>query len=463
MNIIFRSAKCLHDLLLKPRSINEYKAQREYIFNVMALIFMGLNLLASALAFYRYFVVNDYTKNISIFFMLLPLLILILIYVSSRIKFSSKSAYIFISMYVLLATLGLNFYGLSMSHGLLIYALAIVMVGIIISSKAAFGITLMITMMITGLALSQSVSIAHPYVDGFAPIFNMSDVIVYNLMFCAIFLASALSNNRLKSLLIKAKNSEIELMKHKEVAEKSMKQKIFEIEEAYVKDAQEMYRFAEFGKISSSIIHDLADPVTALSLNFGQIEGVHMSDSAVSVRENLNFLEQYIQSARRQLSGSEEIRIFDSKTKIKKVINIMKSKACSASVHLELNLEENAKIMGDVSRFSQVISNLVGNAIDSYANLPEGKYRKVIILSSVSSDQRDLTISIQDKGIGIDEESMLKIFDPFYTTKPKDRGSGIGLTIARRIIYDDFQGAIDVRSNKDQGTIFNVILPVMNK
>ncbi len=118
-------------------------------------------------------------------------------------------------------------------------------------------------------------------------------------------------------------------------------------------------------------------------------------------------------------------------------------------------------VLVDKGQLSQVIQNIVINAVQS---MPNGGQ----VLISVSNydaekhtlpgllNQKYVCISIHDQGVGITEDNLKYIFDPYYTTK--DRGNGLGLTICYSIIKQH-NGLIDVISNPDSGTIFNIYLP----
>jgi signal transduction histidine kinase len=68
-------------------------------------------------------------------------------------------------------------------------------------------------------------------------------------------------------------------------------------------------------------------------------------------------------------------------------------------------------------------------------------------------------ITIEDTGLGMSEDQILHIFDPFYTTKHDAKSSGIGLSICREIV-ENFHGKILVQSTQNKGTIFTIRLPL---
>ena len=104
------------------------------------------------------------------------------------------------------------------------------------------------------------------------------------------------------------------------------------------------------------------------------------------------------------------------------------------------------------SEINQVLMNLLINAGQAIAE------RGTIVLATGCEDD-EAWITISDSGCGIPEESLQRIFDPFYTTKPIGRGTGLGLAICYSIVAKH-NGRIDVSSRLGAGTTFRVVLPV---
>jgi len=111
---------------------------------------------------------------------------------------------------------------------------------------------------------------------------------------------------------------------------------------------------------------------------------------------------------------------------------------------------------------SQVILNMLVNA--SHA-IPEGKMGTITIRTSlshqkVSDKPQDIILQIEDNGSGMDEETVNRIFDPFYTTKDVGVGTGLGLSISTSIIKKH-GGTISVDSETGVGTMFTICLPII--
>jgi signal transduction histidine kinase len=124
-------------------------------------------------------------------------------------------------------------------------------------------------------------------------------------------------------------------------------------------------------------------------------------------------------------------------------------------VNIVKSLNANANVMGFPQKLLQVFINMLVNA--SHAITNNGR---ISISSSIDKDE--INITFEDNGSGITQENLKNIFDPFFTTKPVGKGTGLGLHIVRSII-DNHNGRIDVNSIVDQGSTFNIYLPIHKK
>lgn len=132
-------------------------------------------------------------------------------------------------------------------------------------------------------------------------------------------------------------------------------------------------------------------------------------------------------------------------------------RAQKSNVVVKFSDSGDVKFYGDAIKFNQIILNLVANAIDSYM-LKTGGRREVLV--SLSNAGGRAEISVRDYGAGISKENLPKIFDPFFTTKGHERGTGIGLSIVKRIVEKDFGGSIEVKSKENKGSEFVVKFPI---
>jgi signal transduction histidine kinase len=110
-------------------------------------------------------------------------------------------------------------------------------------------------------------------------------------------------------------------------------------------------------------------------------------------------------------------------------------------------------VVGDRIEIQQVLVNLVLNALDAVAGLPEE--RRVVVLSVAHTDGR-ATVTVRDRGHGIAHEDLPRLFDAFFTTKRG--GMGLGLSIARTLVKAH-GGRVWAESGPGEGAAFHVELP----
>lgn len=142
--------------------------------------------------------------------------------------------------------------------------------------------------------------------------------------------------------------------------------------------------------------------------------------------------------------------------------------------NIRLDIEPNSAIYIDPVKFTQVLMNLINNAI--YAMKIEDEHKKVLSIlatteSDIPSDWKSSTkilesnkyhiLRISDTGTGIKLDKIQKVFEPFFSQKTKGEGLGLGLSIVKGIM-ENIGGGIDVSSQPNQGTTFRMIFPAMD-
>ncbi len=121
-------------------------------------------------------------------------------------------------------------------------------------------------------------------------------------------------------------------------------------------------------------------------------------------------------------------------------------------------------------QLNQVFMNLLANAIDALEESNQGKsfedieknLNQIKITTSLTKDEKSVTIKIADNGLGMSEEVQQRIFDNLFTTKAVGKGTGLGLSIAREIIVEKHKGSLNFNSEIDKGTEFMIEIPVVS-
>jgi signal transduction histidine kinase len=115
-------------------------------------------------------------------------------------------------------------------------------------------------------------------------------------------------------------------------------------------------------------------------------------------------------------------------------------------------------VYGPQGEFSQVILNILSNARDA---IKEKQIKEGIVEVELSATDDAIIISIGDNAGGIPEDVLPKIFDPYFSTKNKTQGTGIGLYMSKTIIEKHFEGKLEAY-NEEKGAVFTITLPLHN-
>jgi len=230
-------------------------------------------------------------------------------------------------------------------------------------------------------------------------------------------------------------------------------------------------KMATIGALAAGVAHEINNPLTAISgfaeglqRRIRKLEGVADKELVADFSE---YTETIIKECLRCRDIVRTLLTFSrpnasslNPVSINQCVNdtlfLLKHHVKEMSnVHVTVELEpELAMVKGDESQLKQVIINLFTNAFDAISG--EGEIR--IVTSAGQGGGVDLVV--EDNGCGIPPESLDKLFEPFYTTKPVGKGVGIGLSTCYSIVANH-KGEISVTSEKGRGSAFKVSLPVM--
>lgn len=450
--------------LTHSTSKDEDKARREFILNVLLLSIVGLSATAFIINFLRDIYGASNAMPTGITFIIMSFFIFL--YLLSKKGFTTLTSIIFLTIFFILNSHTAISYGADIPQGLLVYALIIVMSGILLGTIEAF-ITTIITasfVFIVGYLQIESIISTQSYWR--SELLIKADIILITAILLIIATVSWLSNREIEKSLKRARDSEKALKKERDLLEITVEERTKELKEAQAEKMAQLYRFAEFGKISSGVFHDLVNPLNAVSLNIEKLknnsEKLQISETAKYIESAIrsaNKLETLISAVRKQLIRKKSKTIFSLNEEIEYVIDVLSHKAKKNQVTINFSASENIEIYGEAIKFNQVILNLVVNGIESCIN--NNKNEKIVNIS-IHKENQDIILEVIDSGVGISEEILPKIFEPFFTTKTKEGGIGLGLSMTKSIVEKDFNGSINV-SSKPEETIFKIKIPQKNE
>ncbi len=218
-------------------------------------------------------------------------------------------------------------------------------------------------------------------------------------------------------------------------------------------------KMATLVQLISGIAHHLNTPLASILL-LTQMMEEECEDAPPRFRDNLAKIEKQVkfckQTVQRLLSlarPSVSTRSWvDLRSIVEDLFVIYDKEFRKRGIRPRLVCEcEEAEVYADSNEMEQALLNLIPNALDA---MPDGGELTV----RFRSDDRFVTVEVQDTGVGMDPEVQKRIFEPFFTTKGYGQGTGLGLAIVKRIV-EDHGGDILVRSEKGKGTTFILRLP----
>lgn len=242
---------------------------------------------------------------------------------------------------------------------------------------------------------------------------------------------------------------------------------VYYIVEAF-HDLSNDVRFSHQQKVSSlaflstSIAHEMKNNLGAIRMIF---EGI-LSNYYSNVPDN-DDQKKYLQMAYNQLvetiktperllrlarySDNEEVEI-NVEDAIKDMLLMIDYDAKRHGIAIKTQLEQNVKFSGNDADFKMIILNLSQNAIKA---MPEGGE----LFLGARSKNNNVYLTIRDTGIGIDDDKLKHIFEPFYSANDNAKSSGLGLAIVSSLI-EKMRGRIRVKSKIGKGTEFSIRIPL---
>lgn len=229
-----------------------------------------------------------------------------------------------------------------------------------------------------------------------------------------------------------------------------------------------MSRLMIVGELGTSIAHEVSQPITAIAAN-GNAALRWLSATPADHDEARRAIERIVADAGRAGDIIARVRglvarsspsgdTIDLVEAINDVLEFVRSEIRRNQILFRTELAGDLPLVtGDRVQLQQVILNLIMNAIEALAEV-DVETRELLV--SAAADERKVTVSVRDTGGGMPAEMLDRIFEAFYTTKPK--GMGMGLAISRSII-EAHGGTIYAAPNFPHGAVFGFILPLGGK
>jgi two-component system, sporulation sensor kinase E len=217
--------------------------------------------------------------------------------------------------------------------------------------------------------------------------------------------------------------------------------------------------------LTAGVAHEIKNPLASIGIHIELIRkaiGGRQTVSAAKVSENLEVIKEEVERLNRIVVDflfavrpmNTELVLDDPNRLVRELLEFMRFELEQAGVQVELQLQEpSPQIRLDEKYFKQALLNIVKNAI---AAMPQGGRLRVETVRKGNT----LQLKVSDTGVGIPEEILDKIFEPYFTTR--EFGSGLGLTLVYKIVKEHL-GDIAVSSKPGEGATFTLSFPIAQK
>lgn len=245
-------------------------------------------------------------------------------------------------------------------------------------------------------------------------------------------------------------------------AEKDL-EKSFEQEARLRETLVNAEKLASLGEMAAKIAHEINNPLTVImgqaELQAQQITDADLKKPYEMIGEKANQIKDL---TRRYMDLAKPTEVKMKNLKFKDVVHdtIESIKPLGQLKHIEIvesYLEEEPEILGDPMSLEQVIRNLLINASDAFLEVAS---KKISVGTMITEDEKAIIAFVTDNGVGIKTEDISTIFDHYYTTKEKGKGTGLGLVVVKEIIEVMHGGNITVESEPGKGTTFYISIPL---
>jgi signal transduction histidine kinase len=223
-------------------------------------------------------------------------------------------------------------------------------------------------------------------------------------------------------------------------------------------------RLASMGEILENIAHQWRQPLntvswimndTLIKAQLGKGDEVNLEELAKKVNNSIQFLSETVEDFRRFVDHSDMAQTFNLKKVIKSTILLIKETLIRSKIKIELYCEDDIKYKGYENDIKHVVMNIINNARDAFE---ENKITNGLISIRVYHEKDALLITITDNAGGIPKPILKNIFEPYFTTKHKTKGTGLGLYMSKSMI-ERVNGSIEVPSIVNGKTTFLITLP----
>lgn len=263
--------------------------------------------------------------------------------------------------------------------------------------------------------------------------------------------------------MTKKQNAEAELKKMNETLQEEIGKKIKKYKEQESLLIQQS-KLAAMGEMIQNIAHQWRQPLNTLGLQtqdileayeFNELNKEYLQNQTNSMMNIINHMSKTIDNFKNFFKPDKEKQEFLVADTLKECLDIFYAALKHNNIDIKINNKFNPKINSYKNEYAQVVLNILANAKDVLEK--NNNKNKTIAITIDKTPEDNSKLSIEDNGGGIPEEYKDKVFEPYFTTKHKSNGTGIGLYMSKMIIEKHMQGSLEFE-NTNSGVKFVIIV-----
>ena len=232
-------------------------------------------------------------------------------------------------------------------------------------------------------------------------------------------------------------------------------------------------KLASLGEMLTNIAHQWRQPLSAISTvatglemkqEYNLLNEESLQSGLSTINDNVQYLSQTIDDFRNFLSDDSLKSLYSIDELSTNFLKLVADSSKQNNINIILNTHTNITIYGYKNELLQCFMNIFHNAKDVFQ---ERDIENKLLLINYTLQNDTLKIEFKDNAGGIDMDIIDKIFEPYFTTKHKAKGTGIGLDITRKLIHMLMEGSIEVKnthftyeSQEYKGAHFIILLPI---
>ena len=229
----------------------------------------------------------------------------------------------------------------------------------------------------------------------------------------------------------------------------------------------EQSKMAAMGDMIGNIAHQWRQPLSVITTiasgiaykqELGILKATDIADEMEHIIKSAAYLSETIETFRNFLKQNKSYEDVCIQESIERVLNILNAtlKYNNISVINNLPKTENINLHLVTGELEQVVINIINNSKDVFI---EKKMKKPWIQFDISTLENSILITIEDNGGGIPDDVLPRIFEPYFSTKHKNQGTGLGLHMSYKIICESLEGKLYAK-NTQNGAKFFIELPI---